>query len=110
MRTRNFSLEELVSPEVHNLLGELAYKLFNPELLRDIDKLATNLKTSTGCTACMINDWSWKGNYTQSGFREASSTVGSKGSQHRYGNAFDLKFVGITLDEALEYLLTNQNN
>jgi len=110
MRLNNFIIQELVSENAYELLGEQSLKLLNLDLIKDIDKFVSELKVNTNCESVLINNWFWNGSYSQSGFRESSSKVGSIKSQHRYGNAFDLKFVGITLDEALEYLLTNQNN
>lgn len=103
----NFRLYELVSKQVFEMLGSNAWSLFNSEFLLDVDKFVTDLKKDTDCSSVIINDWYWKGSYEQSGFREANSTTGVSKSQHRIGNALDLKFVGCTLDEALEYLVTN---
>ena len=104
----NFRLEELVSKEVYELLGDRAWLLLDMSLLRDLDKFVTDLKSDTNCTAVIINDWLWGGNFNQSGFREHSSEVGAKGSWHREGGGDDLKFKGITALEAYNYLRKKQ--
>lgn len=104
----NFALYELVSKPVWDLLGGQAIKLFNQGFISDVDQFITDLKADTTCTAVYVNDWYWGGAFTDSGYRDRSSTVGSSGSQHRKGCALDLKFVGISLDSAYEYLLANQ--
>lgn len=105
----NFKLYELVNKRVIDLLGDNAWSLFNSEFVKDVDRLVSDLKKDTKCTSCIVNDWNWGGGYTQSGFREADSDVGATKSQHRIGNALDLKFVGITIDEALDYLAKGQD-
>lgn len=105
----NFNLHELISKQVMDLLGSNAWSIFNAPFVIDVDKFVTDLKRDTDCTACIINDWKWGGQYTESGFREYSSGTGASKSQHKLGNAFDLKFNGITIDEALAYLLEHQD-
>ena len=105
----NFKIQELVSKEVYDLLGENAWKLFDSALLVDVDNLVSDLKKDLGCTAATVNNWYWEGNFTQSGFREKSSDVGSTGSMHRVGGALDLKFSGITVADAYNYLIRNQD-
>ena len=109
VKLENFALYELISKQVMDLLGANAWALFNVGFLKDVDRLTTDLKKDTKCEGVIINDWKWHGSYTQSGFREANSTTGSSRSQHKQGNAFDLKFNGITVDEALEYLIKYQD-
>lgn len=105
----NFRVYELVSKQIFDILGSNSWSLFNREFIKDVDKFITDLKKDEGCTSCIVNDWYWQGGYEQSGFREANSDVGSPKSRHRVGNALDLKFVGCTLDTALDYLITNQD-
>lgn len=104
----NFNLHELVSPTVMDLLGSNAWGLFNEDLLLDMDRFVTDLKNDLGCKSVTINNWKWGGKRTQSGFRERTSTVGGVKSQHREGNAFDMQFKGITVQEAFDYLIANQ--
>ena len=102
---KHFKLYELVSPEVMNLLGSNAWCLFNEAFIQDVDRFVDDIKQDLGCEKVIINDWKWGGGYTQSGFRELSSDVGAPNSQHRQGNGLDLKFGGITLDQAYHYIL-----
>lgn len=91
-----------------NLIGSNAWSILDKELLKDIDKFVTDIKQDLGCEAVTINNWKWGGLFTQSGFREADSKVGSPKSMHKEGRAFDLKFKGITTKEAFDYLMENQ--
>lgn len=109
VKLENFRIEEVVSSNLHQLLGDNAWSLFNQEFLVDVDQFVSDIKKDLGCKSVVINDWLWNGPYTQSGFREANSTTGGKKSQHRQGNAFDLKFVGVTIDEALDYLIEHKD-
>lgn len=109
MKLDNFKLYELVSKQVYGLIGDSAWKLLDEDFLLDVDKLVSDLKQDTECSSVVVNDWYWGRSYNQSGFREASSTVGGSRSQHRLGKAVDLKFVGITIEEALNYLLANKD-
>lgn len=109
VKLKNFRVEELVSSHLYQLLGDNSWSLFNGEFLVEVDQFVSDIKEDLGCKSVVINDWLWNGPFTQSGFREANSTTGSKKSQHRQGNALDLKFVGITIDEALDYLIKHQD-
>ena len=109
IKLKNFKLYELVSTEVMALLGSNAWGLFNANFVQDVDRLVTDLKRDTTCKSVVVNDWYWGGGYSQSGFREFNSTVGAHKSQHKQGNALDLKFVGISKEEALDYLITNKD-
>lgn len=104
----NFEAYELVSPEAYELFGDRVLYMFNKEFLQDVDKFISDLKKDTGCSSVYVNTWKWGGGYVASGLRDLSALAGSLGSQHYLGNAFDLKFKGITIDEAYDYLLANQ--
>lgn len=109
LKLDNFNLHELVGKDVLDLVGSNAWGLLNRAFIVDVDKYVSDLKKDLGCEAVYINDWKWGGRFSESGFRTQSTSTGSKKSQHRLGNAVDLKFVGITLDQAVEYLVKNQD-
>lgn len=108
LQLMNFKSYELVGSRVHNLLGDNSLKLFKENFLFDMDNFVTDLKADLGCKSVVINDWFWGGAYDDSGYRDNLSTEGSSTSFHRKGMALDLKFVGISLDQAYEYLLKNK--
>lgn len=81
-----FKPQELVDRDTYNLLGDDSLKLFDQHILRCLDNFRHHLDQSI-----TINDWSWGGNYSLSGYRQPSETVGAKKSRHKLGIAFDMK-------------------
>jgi len=109
LKLDNFRAEELVSPAVWSLLGDKSLLLFDEPFLIDVDRFVSDLKRDTNCSAVVVNNWFWQGHFTQSGFREHTSSVGSKRSQHRLGKAVDLKFKGgVGVRTAYSYLIEHQ--
>jgi hypothetical protein len=109
MKLINFRLEELVGPETFERLGDNCWKLFNQNFLLDVDKFVSDLKRDLGVRGVTVNNWLWKGNFKQSGFREQNTSVGAPRSQHKQGNALDMKFNGCTVAQALAYLEINKS-
>ena len=105
---RHFNLYDLVPRDVFELLGSNAWALLNTDLCRDLDKFVDDLIHQTSCTGVVINNWNKDGWYEESGFRVYDSGTGSRKSQHKQGNAFDLKFIGIDLVTAYQFLIANQ--
>lgn len=86
-----FSIRELVSPYVYSKRGERAWDLFTDETLMML------LRVRIFYGKSLIINSSSKG-YSQSGYREPSSTVGAEFSAHKLGQAFDLKDARMTLE------------
>ncbi len=91
-KTKHFSIKELVSHDTHNRAEEAnalhkLWYLFDTNLLLSIDRLREFLNCSVS-----INTWAWGGDFNESGFRDFDSNISSIYSQHRRGNAADLKF------------------
>ena len=101
-KCKHFRIEELVDQETFELLGENSWKLFDPTALRAIDVLRETFGSAT------INDWVWGGRFKDSGYRSQKSKVGSMGSMHRQGHAFDLKFKNITSEEVRQAIKTDE--
>ena len=106
---KNFKIQELVSPELYDMLGDNTWKLFDKGFLEDVDRFASDVKRDLGVSGVIINDWLWGGGYTQSGFREMSSSVGAARSAHKSGKAVDMKFKGCTIKDAYDYLIKYQD-
>ena len=103
-RSKHFSIEELVPPELIGLLHEdVLWKMFDPDLLKSIDKL----KEVFDVGSISINTFKWSGNRTQSGLRTIGSKYYSKGSMHSVGKAIDCVFSAYTTEEVREYILDN---
>ena len=91
-----FSVKELVSERVWNLLGDNAIMLFSPEVLLTLVALRTD-PFFDGAQVIM-NTWSFKNTtypfFNGRGFRDLGEDTGSLGSAHRSGEAGDVDVVG----------------
>lgn len=95
----NMIIQELVTPEVYRDYGEKAWDLLDPRILNVIQFLGSAFGR------IVINNWHRKGGYSNSGLR---TTYGSKGSCHRYGMAFDLKFLDCDIKKVYNYIKAHQ--
>ena len=85
-KTKNFIIQELVTPSTFDKLGEYAFKLFDEKALQSLDKLRNDYGK-----ALKINDWVNGGRYSESGLRDIHTNTGASKSAHKFGYAFDLK-------------------
>lgn len=85
-KPKNFSVKELVSPEVYDKEGDSALRLLDAGLLHDLDIIREYADESI-----IVNDWSWGGGYTESGLRTVGDHYYSSTSGHALGKAFDIK-------------------
>lgn len=89
-KCKHFTIKELVSPKVLELIEEdLAWKLFDENLLKLADYIKERYSPDQ---PVVINDWSWGGNFTQSGLRTKDYEKYNKGSMHVWGKSLDMKF------------------
>lgn len=101
MRPKHFTIEELVSPELYEMVHEDAlWKLFNSDFIEGLDYLKEVLPKGS----IIINTWKWGGGYTQSGIRTKGSQYYREGSEHSSANAIDLKFTAYTVQEVFDRL------
>ena len=85
-KCKNFSIHELVPPEIFNQYPEWKlWLLFDNRLLTVLDKLRDTYGPLT------VNNWKWGGEYTQSGLRMSDSKYYSLTSQHAHGRAGDCR-------------------
>ena len=80
-----FTVDELVSKEVYELLGDEAIKLFDPKALEVLEDVREILGIPLIC-----NDWNTGGHRNNSGYRDLNCKIGAPKSAHRNGQAFDL--------------------
>lgn len=81
-----FSVEELVPPEVYELVGDLAIRLFDPRALRVLEQLRADYGTT------FVNSWDSGGPHRYRGLRPLSCDTGAQKSRHKAGDAFDCFF------------------
>lgn len=100
-RPKHFRLEELVDPHIYQARGARAWELLRPDALISLDLLRMRFGP------LIVNDWHGGGRYSESGLRRFDTDTGAKWSMHKYGAAFDCKFVQVSSQEVHAYVLAN---
>jgi len=100
-KVKHFKIQELVPEPVFMARGEKAIQLFDSNALRLIDWMRERYG------ACVINNWHIGGQFSQSGLRTVEfygspEKYFASFSQHKYGRAFDMKFIHKTAQEIRE--------
>lgn len=86
-----FTVQEFVPPEIYNLFGpERSTWFIQPEIVN----VCHLLRVMTG-RSVTVNNWHRGGPYRDSGYRMPSCKVGAEYSQHKLGNAADVKVAGM---------------
>lgn len=99
----HFTIQELVDRDTLETLGEAKCWLLFPEaMLICLDRLREALGRSI-----TINNWNTGGQYSYSGYRPESCTIGAKFSGHKKGYCFDLKFNGMKPVDAYNYIISH---
>lgn len=80
-----FTVEELVSKEVYELLGDEAIKLFDPKAIEVLEDVREILNVPLIC-----NNWASGGSRDDCGYRDLKCSIGASKSAHKTGQAFDL--------------------
>jgi hypothetical protein len=89
----SFIIQEFVPPGIWQVWKEKSIWFINPNMIL----FAQWLKDQTDSTVT-INDWAFGGSYQFSGLRPFDCKTGAKMSQHRFGNAIDIKVKGWTAE------------
>lgn len=87
-----FVIEELVCPDVHRLLGDLAIRLFDPALLEVLAALRADFGP------LIVNDWHRGGTFRYRGLRPLTYSGGVPRSQHRLGAGLDCHSPRVPVD------------
>lgn len=101
----NFQLTEFIDKKTFQKWGDASIWFIDPRIIQ----VAQFIRERHGVPVT-INNWSSGGQYQYSGFdppggyRKATSL-----SQHRFGRAIDLKFSGITIEEAYKDIMDSQD-
>lgn len=102
--TNHFDIEELVSSQVFNIIGDDAIKLFDPKALESLEAIREILNVPLIC-----NNWAEGGNRDDCGYRDKLCTIGAPKSAHKEGKAFDLISNKMSAQEMRSLLLKNQS-
>jgi hypothetical protein len=94
MISKNFKLEELVSPIIFKQYREKSIWFLEPRIIVAIQTIRNYINTPI-----KINDWADGGTFKNSGLRPFNCAEGAKYSQHKFGRAMDLKQTKYTNDE-----------
>lgn len=100
-RPRYFELVELVDPQILAERGERAWELLRPDALQ----MLVALREKFG--PIVVNGTYLGHTYTESGLRRFDTGTGAKWSMHRYGGAYDMKFLRVTPREVSVYVLAH---
>lgn len=110
MKSKYFTIEEFVSPEVYKKYGESAWQFIDERLIETMDTIREYFGKPV-----TINDWVFGGNLKQRGLRTnvdqivIDKTLQNKlyVSQHVLGKAADFNIAGYTVKEVYEAIKAN---
>ncbi len=102
MLTKNFIIQEFVTPEIYKIFGENSIWFIDKRIINVAQYLRETLNVPA-----TINNWHSGGQYKESCLRNFQTSTGAKYSQHKYGRAADIKFYGLTPEEVRDYIRKN---
>lgn len=97
--TENYYLDELVNPTLYAERGARAQQVLDVQAVKGLQRLR-----ELADSAIVVNNWISGGKFKESGAREFNTRTGAKRSMHKYGRAFDLKWIGNTPEQLFELL------
>ena len=100
--SKNFDLQEFVSPELYKQFGDSSIWFINPKIIA----FAQAFRDIVG-KSVTINNWHSGGKFKYSGQRPFNCKIGATFSQHKFGNAVDLKVDGLTGDQMRKIIIDN---
>lgn len=100
-----FQVHELVDKKTYLKFGDDVLMFFSPVALQMLDELRDFLGVPL-----IINNWKDGGAFEFSGLRPAWCQVGAEYSQHRLGNAFDIKPVRMAIENAFIKIINGQTH
>ena len=99
-KPKKFAIHELVDRATFERLGERAWMLFRPELLRILDELSAGFPGK----AITVNNWKSGGTFQWRGLRTRDCTQGAVNGAHFVGAAIDFNVAGMTSLAVFEYI------
>jgi hypothetical protein len=100
--SKNFIVQEFVSPKMYKDRGNQAIRLIN----KNVVEVVQWIRDRTG-KEITINNWNVGGQYSESGVRDYDTSFGAIYSDHKFGNAADIKVEGMTPDEVRQLIRQN---
>lgn len=103
MKSKYFSIQELVPKAIYAARGEKAWELIDERLIKTLDFIKERFPLGT----ITVNNWKWGGDREWSGLRTPVSPYYSETSQHAYGRAIDAVFSRYTAEQIRKDILKN---
>lgn len=100
--SNHFILKEFVPQEIYNVFGDNSRWFINPKIIAICEHLRVKLDRPI-----TINNWHLSGQYNYSGYRPPDYTTGAKFSQHKLGQAADIKVTGMDAGIVRNYIRDN---
>lgn len=101
----HFRVEELVDKKTFLSYGDSAVLFLSFSALKALEGLREFLGVPL-----IVNTWHRGGVFEFSGYRPIDCPIGSRHSQHRTGNAFDVKPRGMSIEDAYNKILADKDN
>ena len=109
MKAVHFCIEELVSKEILDEIGEeRAWRLIDPKIIYTLDHIRQRYGKKV-----TVNNWKWNSSPTafkERCLRKPDTKTGSKWSDHKYGRAVDFDVEGMTAAEVRKDILANKDH
>ena len=102
--SKNFLLQEFVPKAIYKLYEGKSTWFINPKIIQ----IAQELRYASG-VPIIINNWHIGGVYNQSGYRVPETVIGAKLSQHKLGNAIDVRSNEVTPIELMNVVLSKKD-
>jgi len=96
---------EIVDRATYDRFGIASFNLFNPDALQALDDLREFFDAPV-----VVNNWKTGGSFQWRGLRNSRYPKFNPGSQHSFGNAFDLDVHGYTAEEARAKIIENKDS
>jgi len=104
--SQNFCSEEFLPKDMHD---DLVASGRDPKwfIRKNIVDFCEWLRAKFPGKELIINNWKWGGPYQESGLRSINTTTGAKYSQHKFGNAIDIKIKGLVPGDIRKVIVDN---
>lgn len=101
--SKNFVLQEFVPKAIYKIYEGKSTWFINPKIIQ----IAQELRYASG-VPIIINNWHIGGVYNQSGYRVPETVIGAKLSQHKLGNAIDVRSNEVAPIELMNVVLSKK--
>lgn len=97
---KHFKPYEFVPKDMYNKYGNKVMRWVNPKIVNILDYLREKYGKRI-----IVNNWKWNGKLQYRCLRPFDCTVGSKMSDHKFGNAVDFNIDGLSADDVWDKIM-----